>query len=343
MISFRKQLQNKIDFKTKPIGALGRLEEIALQVGMIQETETPKICNPNVLVFAADHGIAATGLVNPYPQSVTAQMVLNFIHGGAAINVFCRQNKISLKIIDAGVNYDFALALRSDFINAKIKKSTANYLFGDAMDLESVKTSIKKGEAIIKDLAKQECNCVGFGEMGIANTSSASLIMSTILKCPLEECIGRGTGADDELLNTKIQTLKTAYKFHALQNYSCTPIELLSKVGGFEIAMMTGAYLQAARENMVIVVDGFISTAALLIAYEVEPEIIDNCIFAHTSGEKGHEQMLAYLKAKPLLNLGLRLGEGTGAALAIPLIQSAVNFLNEMASFETAGVSNKTS
>jgi nicotinate-nucleotide--dimethylbenzimidazole phosphoribosyltransferase len=343
MISLRNQIQDKIDYKTKPIGALGRLEEIALQVGMIQETQTPKITNPNLLVFAADHGIAATGLVNPYPQSVTAQMVLNFIHGGAAINVFCRQNKIGLKIIDAGVNYDFATAAHPDFINAKIKKGTANYLYGDAMDAESARTSIQKGEAIIKELVQQGCNCVGFGEMGIGNTSSASLIMSAILKCPLEECIGRGTGADDELLNTKIQTLKKAYQIHALQTYSSNPIELLSKVGGFEIAMMVSAYLQAAKENMVIVVDGFISTAALLIAFEVEPKIIDNCIFAHTSGEKGHERMLAYLKAKPLLNLGLRLGEGTGAALAIPLIQSSVNFLNEMASFETAGVSNKTS
>src|SRR5688500_6302508 len=243
MISLQKQLQNKIDCKTKPIGALGRLEGIALLVGIIHETETPKICNPKVLVFAADHGIANTGLVNPYPQSVTAQMVLNFIHGGAAINVFCRQNKIGLKIIDAGVNYDFDVTVHPDFINAKIRKGTANYLYGDAMDVQSARTSIQKGEAIIKDLAKEGCNCIGLGEMGIGNTSSASLIMAAILKCPLEQCIGNGSGADDQHVKSKIKTLEQVYQHHDLQNYSSTAIELLSKVGGFEIAMMAGAYL----------------------------------------------------------------------------------------------------
>jgi nicotinate-nucleotide--dimethylbenzimidazole phosphoribosyltransferase len=270
-------------------------------------------------------------------------MVLNFIHGGAAINVFCRQNNIGLKIIDAGVDYDFISGVNADFIHAKIKKGTANYLYGNAMDSESARASIQKGEDIIKDLAKDGCNCIGLGEMGIGNTSSASLIMSAILKCPLEQCVGNGTGANHQHVTTKISTLEKVYYHHQLQTYSSEPIELLSKVGGFEIAMMTGAYLQAAKENMVIVVDGFISTAALLIAYELQPRIIDNCIFAHTSGERGHKQMLAHFNAKPLLHLGLRLGEGTGAALAIPLIRSAVHFLNEMASFESAGVSNKIS
>jgi len=339
--TLREHLDREINNKTKPLGALGVLEQIAMQVGVIQKNIHPKLRHPHLLVFAADHGIAVTGLVNLYPQAVTAQMVLNFIRGGAAINVFCRQHTIGLKIIDAGVNYDFALANHPDFINAKIKKGTANYLFGDAMAPQSAMASIQKGEAIIKDLAKEGCNCVGLGEMGIGNTSSASLIMCAILKCQLEDCIGRGTSADDQLLNTKIQTLEKVYKFHDLQDYYSNPIELLSKIGGLEIAMMTGAYLQAAKQNMVIVVDGFISTAALLIALEMEPEIIHNCVFAHRSGEKGHERMLGHLNVKPLLNLGLRLGEGTGAALAIPLIQSAVNFLNEMASFESAAVSNK--
>jgi nicotinate-nucleotide--dimethylbenzimidazole phosphoribosyltransferase len=343
MISLRKQLKDRIDHKTKPVGSLGRLEEIALQVGMILKTTRPELQNPHLLVFAADHGIAANGLVNPYPQSVTTQMVFNFLQGGGAVNVFCRQNKIALKVIDAGVNYDFGVLDHPDFIDAKIEKGTRNYLCGDAMSPESVDLSIREGKRIVADLSKKGCNCIGLGEMGIGNTSSASLIMSAILKCPLEQCIGRGTGTDDQQLKIKIRTLEEAYSFHRLQNYSNQPKELLSKVGGFEIAMMTGAYLQAAKENMVIVVDGFISTAALLVAHELDPQITDNCIFAHTSGEKGHMQMLAYLKARPLLNLGLRLGEGTGAALAIPLIQSAVNFLNEMASFESAGVSNKTS
>jgi nicotinate-nucleotide--dimethylbenzimidazole phosphoribosyltransferase len=292
-------------------------------------------------VFAADHGIANTGLVNPYPQSVTAQMVLNFLRGGAAINVFCRQHHVQLKVVDAGVNYDFGVLKHRAFINAKIQKGTANYLNENAMSAEQVDAAIQKGEQIIIQIAEEGCNCVGVGEMGIGNTSSASLIMSAVTGFPVDQCVGNGTGTNPQQLKTKVQTLERVYEFHQLQNYSSRPKELLSKIGGFEIAMMTGAYLQAAKENMVIVADGFISTAAFLIAAEMNPEITGNCIFAHTSGERGHQKMLEYLKASPLLNLGLRLGEGTGAALAIPLIQSAVNFLNEMASFESAAVSNK--
>jgi len=342
-LSLHKQLEYEIDQKTKPIGALGRLEEIALQVGLIQKTIHPELQSPHLLVFAADHGIAATGLVNPYPQSVTAQMVLNFLRGGAAINVFCRQHQVQLKVVDAGVNYDFGFLNHPEFINAKIQKGTGNYLKENAMSIEQVDAAIQKAEQLITHIAQEGCNCIGIGEMGIGNTSSASLIMSAVMRLPVDQCIGRGTGADDQHVRTKVQTLEKVYEFHQLRNYSNGPKELLSKIGGFEIAMMAGAYLGAAKQNMVIVVDGFISTAAVLIAFELNPGIIDNCIFAHTSGEKGHEQMLEYLKARPLLNLGLRLGEGTGAALAIPLIRSAVNFLNEMASFKSAGVSNKIS
>lgn len=337
--NLHKELQDKIDFKTKPPGALGKLEAVALKAGMIQHTLSPKINNPHIVIFAADHGIAATGLVNPYPQSVTAQMVLNFLQGGAAINVFCKQNKIALVIVDAGVNVDFDKTLA--VINAKIKKGTHNYLHEKAMSLEEVHFAIKKGKAIVDEIVNTGCNTIGFGEMGIGNTSSAALIMHQLLNLPLSVCVGRGTGANDEQLQQKIETLQAVSDFHQLQEEDCTVYELLSKIGGFEIAMMTGAYLEAARQNMIIVVDGFIATAALLLAKSINNNILSFCIFAHAGSEQGHQKMLEHLQVNALLHLEMRLGEGTGSALAIPLIQSAVNFLNEMASFESAQVSNK--
>ena len=210
------------------------------------------------------------------------------------------------------------------------------------MSREQANAAIAKGKEIVHQLATKGCNCIGFGEMGIGNTSSASLIMNALTGLSIEACTGRGTGASDEQLQTKIRTLETVAQKHHLKTYDKDAIGLLSKVGGFEIAMMTGAYLQAAKEKMVILVDGFIATAALLIAKELDPVVLDHCIFVHHSGEHGHEKMLQHLEARPLLQLGMRLGEGMGAALAIPLVQSAVNFLCEMASFESAGIEKKS-
>jgi nicotinate-nucleotide--dimethylbenzimidazole phosphoribosyltransferase len=341
-------LQHKINTKTKPMGSLGQLEDIAMRVGMIQETLSPVISNPHIVVFAGDHGIAKTGLVNPYPQEVTAQMVLNFLNGGAAVNVFCRQHHLTLQVVDAGVNHELIPASSQlkvkggeIFINAKLDYGTRNYLEGVAMSEDIAVSAIEKGKVIVQAIAGSGCNCIGFGEMGIGNTSSASLIMSAVTGLPLAECTGRGTGVNDEQLQTKINTLEKADALHQLSLIHDQPIALLSRIGGFEIAMMTGAYLQAAEDKMVIVVDGFIATAALLLAQLINPSVLDYCLFAHTSGERGHEKMLQHLHAKPLLHLGMRLGEGTGAALAIPLIQSAVNFMEEMASFESAGVTAK--
>jgi len=349
-VALQEELQHKINHKTKPLGALGLLEEIALRVGLIQETIAPEIKQPHIVVFAGDHGIAKTGLVNPYPQEVTAQMVLNFLHGGAAINVFCRQHRIALQVVDAGVNQDIIPASShlkvkggETFINARMGSGTKNYLEGPAMSEAEAQTAIAKGRDIVNAIAANDCNCIGFGEMGIGNTSAASLIMSAVTGRSLTDCIGRGTGVNDEQLRTKIATLEQVYQLHQLQQAGNNAILLLTQVGGFEIAMMTGAYLEAAAQKMVIVVDGFIATAALLLAQLLEPTVLRYCIFAHTSGEKGHEGMLQHLQAKPLLHLGMRLGEGTGAALAIPLVQSAVNFLAEMASFESAGVTDKQS
>jgi len=351
-MALREALQQKIDGKTKPLGALGILEPIALQVGMVQQTVTPSISHPHIVVFAGDHGIAATGKVNPYPQAVTAQMVLNFVNGGTAINVFCQQHHIGLTVVDAGVNYVFDPAL--PIVHAKLGMGTSDYSQYLAMSTDKALAATTKGAAIVQALFEQNCNCIGFGEMGIGNSSAAALIMHHYTGLPLQQCVGRGTGANDAQLQQKLEVLEDVAEFHELARYDITPHGLLSKVGGFEIAMMAGAYVKAYELGMLIVVDGFIATAALFLAIKMlnqpkannaqitpNSDLLHNCIFAHTSGEAGHATMLERLQVKPLLNLGLRLGEGTGAALAIPLIQSAVNFLNQMASFETAGVANK--
>ena len=332
-------LQQKMDQKTKPTGALGMLETVALKAGMIQQSLSPKIINPHIVIFAADHGIAAEGLVNAYPPEVTAQMVLNFLNGGAAINVFCRHNKIAFKMVDAGVNFDFEES--PALVNAKVNHGTANYLRADAMTVAEAMLAVERGKEIVEEIAETGCNTIGLGEMGIGNTSAAALIMHQVLQVPLTECVGRGAGATDAQLEKKLNTLQAVSDFHRLPESAIGVYELLAKVGGFEIAMMTGAYLHATLLKMIIVVDGFVSTAALLLATRLDPTVIDNCIFAHHSDERGHGMMLAHFKAQPLLDLEMRLGEGTGAALAIPLIQSAVNILNEMASFESALGSNK--
>jgi len=351
-LTLKQQLQHIIDYKTKPLGALGRLEDVALKIGLIQQTTHPTIQQPHIIVFAGDHGIATTGLVNAYPQEVTAQMVLNFLNGGAAINVFSRQHNLQLKVVDAGVNFDFTTGT-DQLIHAKIDFGTKNYLNEPAMSLSQATEAINKGRKIVAQTVAEGCNCIGFGEMGIGNTSSASLIMSAITGLPVVEFTGRGAGLNNDQLQTKINTLEQVYEKQSLKELAHQPIDLLSRVGGFEIAMMAGAYLEAAKQKMIIVADGFIATAALLIANELfiaekhtDTEtgwstLIDHCFFAHTSQEAGHEKILRHLGASPLLNLSMRLGEGTGVALAIPLIQSAVLFLNEMASFESAGVSNK--
>jgi nicotinate-nucleotide--dimethylbenzimidazole phosphoribosyltransferase len=310
---------------------------------LIQKTEKPTIQSPAIIVFAGDHGIATTGLVNPYPQSVTAQMVLNFLGGGAAINVFTRLNKIELFVVDAGVNIEFDSSINSpQFIRAKQAMGTENYLEAIAINEQKLFQTIEAGKKIVNDISLKGSNCIGFGEMGIGNSASAALIMSAITKLPIEACTGRGTGVNDDQLAVKINTLKSVFAKHQLNECTQAPYQLLTKVGGYEIAMMVGAYLEAFNQNMVIVVDGFIATAAFMLSHQIEPTILQNCIFAHTSGEQGHQKMLEYFGVKPLLHLGMRLGEGTGSAIAIPVIQAAVAFLNEMASFEQAAVSSKS-
>ena len=328
-------LQKKIDLKTKPLGALGDLEALALKIGCIQNTETPIILKPTIIVFAADHGIAEKGEVNPFPQEVTSQMVYNFANGGAAINVFSKTNNIALKIVDAGVNHNFPEEL--DIINAKIAFGTKNYQDEPAMTLEQCHNAINKSGDILSKMYHEGCNMIGFGEMGIGNTSSASLLMSYFTQIDIIDCVGSGTGLDVEGINKKTKILTDTYQKYKPQN----TLEALATFGGFEIAMLCGAILKAAELKMTIVIDGFIVTSALLAAQATNKNVLDYCVFAHNSNEKGHIKMLRHLNAKPLLSLGLRLGEGTGAALAIPLLKAAVNFLNDMASFENAGVSTE--
>ncbi|MBT0961783.1 nicotinate-nucleotide--dimethylbenzimidazole phosphoribosyltransferase [Denitromonas iodatirespirans] len=328
-------LRAKIDHKTKPLGALGRLEPLALQIARIQQTLTPALTQPQLLVFAGDHGAARAG-VSAYPQDVTWQMVENFLAGGAAINVFARQMRLGLRVVDAGVAHDFGP--RDKLIDGKIAPGTANYIEQPAMSPAQRDKALRFGRDLAHHLAERGCNAIGFGEMGIGNTASASLITHGITGTPLPQVVGRGTGLDDAGLDRKQALLGAAL---ARGGRPDDPLSLLAEYGGFEIAMMTGAMLGAAEKRMLLVIDGFIVTAALLVAHAVCPAILDYCVFAHRSEEAGHRAQLAHLDASPLLDLGLRLGEGTGAALAWPLLQAAVNFLNEMASFESAGVSGK--
>ncbi|QEL66362.1 nicotinate-nucleotide--dimethylbenzimidazole phosphoribosyltransferase [Oryzomicrobium terrae] len=336
-------LRAKIDRKTKPLGALGQLEELALQIGLIQQTLSPALNAPHVAVFAGDHGAAKAG-VSAYPQDVTWQMVENFLAGGAAINVFARSNGLGLTVVDAGVAHDFGTGRGGDgvdFVSAKIAPGTANYLEGPAMTPAQRDEALAAGAAVIADLAARGCNVVGFGEMGIGNTASASLITHCLTGTPLAECIGRGTGLDDAGLARKQALLATALERHRLAGGGDAPLEVLAAFGGFEIVQMAGAMLAAAVRRMVVLVDGFIVGSAALAAIRLEPALRDYCVFCHCSAEPGHAAQLAALNARPLIDLGLRLGEGTGAALAWPMVKAAVAFLNDMASFESAGVSDQ--
>jgi nicotinate-nucleotide--dimethylbenzimidazole phosphoribosyltransferase len=329
------EIHRKIDSKTKPIGALGMLEKLALQISLIQQNTSPKLKNPYLVVFAADHGLAREW-ISKYPPEVTYQMVLNFVAGGAAINVFSRQHGFNLQVVDAGVVGDFLPTF--PIAHQKVAHGTKNSLHEPAMTLSEVDRCVELGAKLVQNIFEQDSNVIGFGEMGIGNTSSASLLMSKICDIPLVECVGRGTGVDDEGLKRKTSVLTNVLNRHQEKE---SILQTLANLGGFEIAQIVGAMLQAAQHQMIILVDGFIATSAFLVAHKLEPNILDYAIFCHQSDESGHERMLKYLNVEAILKLNLRLGEGTGCALAYPIIQSAVNFLNEMASFNSAGVSNE--
>ncbi|MCY1720118.1 nicotinate-nucleotide--dimethylbenzimidazole phosphoribosyltransferase [Prolixibacteraceae bacterium Z1-6] len=333
-MNIKEQLQHKIDNKTKPLGSLGLLEDIALQIGEVQNTLSPKIENPALLVFAADHGLADEG-ISPYPKDVTWQMVMNFCGGGASINVFCRQHDIQLHVFDVGVDYDFPVELPVEKV--KVARGSRNMRIEPAMSPEECRAAMEAGAAAVRKKAQNGCNTIACGEMGIGNTSPSSLLMHKFTGYSVEECTGRGSGLNEGQVDRKTRILQEIAEKYNPE----TPEETLATLGGLEIAAMVGAYLEAKKQNMLILIDGFISTAAVLTAIQIDSAVKENCIFCHSSDEKGHKLMLEYLGVKPLLQLGMRLGEGTGAAVAMPLVKSAVNFLNEMSSMEDAGVSNK--
>ena len=333
-MSIKEQLQQKIDTRTKPQGSLGMLEEIALQIGQIQDTLSPQLLKPTVLVFAADHGLTDEG-ISPFPKDVTWQMVMNFCSGGAAINIFCKQNGIGLKVFDVGVDFDFPDNL--PIISAKIARGSRNMRNEPAMIIGECEKAIAQGREFVHAEAANGCNTIAFGEMGIGNTSASALLMHKFTDLSVEDCIGKGAGLTDDGVDKKMAILKEiSSKYEAN-----SPKEILATFGGLEIATMVGAFLEAKEQNMVVLVDGFIATAAALTAIKIKSSVIKNCIFCHVSDEKGHKMMLKFLGVRPLLSLGMRLGEGSGAAVAFPIVKLAVAFLNEMASFEDAGVLNK--
>ncbi|OXY82365.1 nicotinate-nucleotide--dimethylbenzimidazole phosphoribosyltransferase [Oceanimonas doudoroffii] len=325
-----RQLQHRVDNKTKPPGALGTLETLAVQLGLMLQSAAPCISQPQVLVFAADHGLVAEG-VSAFPAEVTPQMVHNFLQGGAAINVFARQHNLSLRVVDAGVNADFTP--HPSLIDRKVRKGTRNALHEPAMTPAECQQALQAGMALVRELPG---NLLLLGEMGIGNTSAASLLLARLGELPVAECTGRGTGLDDNGLSHKTHVLQAVLARHADAQ---TPLDVLAALGGLEIAMMAGALIQGASERRILLMDGFIAGVALLVAERLAPGTREYGVFGHASAEPGHRHLLRLLDAAPLLDLNLRLGEGSGAALAYPLLQSACAFISEMASFADAGVS----
>lgn len=323
-------LQNKVDNLTKPKGSLGLLEELAIQIGAIQQSLTPTLHNPHHVVFAADHGIADEG-VSFSPQEVTRQMVLNFQQGGAGINFFARQHKFTLEIVDVGVNADFT-AEQQPLVDNKIAKGTKNYLYEPAMSIDQLCQAIEYGAEATDRCYSKGCNIISFGEMGIANTSSSSIWMSILMNIPLRDAVGAGSDHTGGIIEHKYNILSRAVERVSGGNLS--PIEVMREFGGFEMVATVGAMLRAAELEMIIIIDGFIMTACALMASTLYPHFGDYTIYGHCGDETGHRKVLDYLGAKPLLHLGLRLGEGTGAICAYPIIDSAVRMINEMSSFE---------
>lgn len=327
-----QRLQFKLDNKTKPQGSLGRLEFLAKNIGLILNTEKPELLEPQLVVFAGDHGLVARG-ISAFPSDVTWQMVENFLSGGAAVSVLARQHGIGLTVVDCGVCHDFEP--RAGLLIRKIALGTADATEGPAMTKTQCEQALANGLNLVQGLPG---NALLLGEMGIGNTSAASLLMSRLAGLDIVDCTGAGTGLDADAVQRKISVLRMVLRKNA---DAISPLDALAALGGFEIATMVGAVLQAALENRVIVVDGFIASSAVLVAAAMQPAVLERCVFAHRSGERGHALMLAHMRVDPLLDLGLRLGEGSGAALAWPLMVSACRIIGEMSSFESAGVSRQ--
>jgi len=333
--SLKTAIQEKIDNLNKPKGSLGRLEELAMQISLIQQTLEPSLAHPCHLLLGGDHGIEREG-VSVSPREVTWQQMINFSQGGGGVNMFCRQHGFNLRIVDVGVDYD--LSNVPGIINRKIARGTNNFLYEPAMSEEEFNRAIQVGVDLVDECFAEGCRVLSIGEMGIANTSPSSIWMSLLGDIPLKDCIGAGAGLNNEGIRHKYEVL-----LNALNNYrSMIPqpsaISPLAYFGGFEMIATIGAMLRAAELHLVILVDGFIMTACALAAIRLYPATQDYMIFTHCGDESGHKMMLDIVDANPLLHLGLRLGEGTGALCAFPIVDSAVRMMNEMNNFDNAKI-----
>ena len=328
--SLQTAIQQKIDNLNKPKGSLGRLEELALQICLIQQTLEPSLTHPCHLLFGGDHGIEREG-VSVSPREVTWQQMINFTRGGGGVNMFCRQHGFKLRIVDVGVDYD--LSNIPGIINRKIARGTKNFLYEPAMSEEEFNQAIQIGSDLVDDCISEGCKVLSIGEMGIANTSPSSIWMHLFGNIPLEDCIGAGAGLDTPGIRHKYEVLKKAVECFKTGNF-----EPLSYFGGYEMIAAIGAMLRAAEKHLIILIDGFIMTACALAAIRLNPSSQDYMIFTHCGDESGHKLMLDIVGAKPLLHLDLRLGEGTGALCAFPIVDSAVRMMNEMNNFDSAKI-----
>lgn len=338
----KEQIQSKIDNLNKPKGSLGRLETLAFQICQAQHTLEPRLSHPCHILFGGDHGIEREG-VSFSPREVTWQQMINYTRGGGGVNMFCRQHGFKLRIVDVGVDYDLPRQLMATdsqdtdnrIINRKIAYGTKNFLHESAMTDEEWKRALAVGAEMVEDCYGEGCNIVSFGEMGIGNTSPSSVIMHLLLDIPLDECVGAGSGLSSEGIRHKYEVLK-----ESVENYQ--KLSSRPSVGqyfcGLEMAAAVGGMLKAAELGMLVLVDGFIMTACMLVARDMNPDVMSYAIFGHCGDEGGHKHMLDAMGAEPLLHLGLRLGEGTGAICAYPIVQSAVNMINEMDNFQHAQI-----
>lgn len=330
----QKQVQDILDNKSKPVGSLGYLEKIAMKIALIQQDSRPKLSNPIMLTMAADHHVIDEG-VSCAPPILTWQQVENFSRGGGAIGLFCKVHDIDLWLVDAGVNHIFSKNPR--IIDAKVRMGTRNFRHEPAMTHQECEQAFTKGMEIVNRFHEEGCNTIGFGEMGIGNSTPASALLSIYTNTPAEECVGPGGGLKPKGISIKAQLINDAIKLHGIPDDA---FEILRLYGGLEIAMMAGGMYQAALNKMLILVDGYITSSAALAAFEMDNNISEYFIFSHISGEGAHKNMLEHMNVRPVLNLDLRLGEGTGAALAYPIVKTAVAVLSDMTSFEEANVFN---
>ena len=334
--SLQSAIQQKIDNLNKPKGSLGRLEELAIQVCLIQQTLTPSLAHPCHLLLGGDHGIEREG-VSVSPREVTWQQMINFTRGGGGVNMFCRQHGFKLRIVDVGVDYD--LSRVEGIIDRKIARGTKNFLYEPAMTEAEFDQAIEVGASLVDDCIAEGCRVLCIGEMGIANTSPSSIWMHLFGNIPLADCIGAGAGLDTPGIRHKYEVLSQALSRHQSNLSSLTSYLLPLRIfGGFEMIAAIGAMLHAAEKHLVVLVDGFIMTACAIAAIRLCPAAQDYMIFTHCGDESGHQRMLDIVTAKPLLHLGLRLGEGTGALCAFPIVDSAVRMMNEMNNFDNAKI-----